>query len=582
MSRSPLTSQPASTSPVIVRPLVIGTRGSALALWQASTVRDLLAAAHPGVSSELGIIKPEGDRDKTSSLLAIGGRGVFASALQEALLARSIDIAVHSTKDVPTIEPAGLAIAAFPQREDPRDAVVSRHGVRLADLPPSPVIGTSSRRRAVQVLSLRPDARIVDLRGNIDTRLRKAESGDYDAVILAAAGLTRMRWQDRITEYLPVEAFVPSPGQGALAVETRVAPDPSWSLVAALDDPAISLAVSLERAFLRAMGGGCTTPLGANAVVKGDSVRFVGMMATTDGERLLREIETFPVAEAVAGVERMAHRMMTDLGPAWTGAELPDRPLAGKVAIVTGTAEFATRTAAAFVPEGANGLSVPTLEIQPSSDPDGLAAALDRLAEGHFQWLVVTSRQSVPILAGSTIPDVTGIITVGVATERALLDAGLRATIVPEIETSDGVVAALANLDLTGDNVLCLLGDRAGSTIVDAAVALGATVDRVESYRTVAIDAIPADARAAIRQGRVDLAVFPSPSSAETLIRQLGADLAALSGACLVAIGPVTARAMEDLGLPVHVIAASPSPEAVVAGCRDWFAATPQETHDPD
>jgi hydroxymethylbilane synthase len=580
MSRTTFT-PPGSGTTSMNRPLIVGTRGSALALWQANAVRDLIAAVHPGLTAELGIIKPEGDRDKTSSLLTIGGRGVFASALQEALLARSIDLAVHSTKDVPTIEPVGLAIAAYPQREDPRDAVVSRHGVSLADLPASPVIGTSSRRRAVQVLTLRPDATIVDLRGNIDTRLRKSDTAEYDAVILAAAGLTRMGWQDRITEYLPVEEFVPSPGQGALAIETRVAPDPAWELVAALDDPAVSLAVSLEREFLRAMGGGCTTPLGANAVVAGDAVRFVGMMATTDGSRLLREVVTFGIGDAHNEVLRLAQRMMAGLGPAWTGAERPDRPLAGKVALVTGTADFAERTGAAFARDGAHPLPVPTLEVEPSSDPDGLASALDRLAEGHYQWLVVTSRQTVPVLAGATVPETTGIIAVGAATAQRLAEAGFRATFVPDAETSEGVVAALNDRDLTGQRMLCLLGDRAGSTIVNAARERGATVDRVESYRTVAVGTIPAAARATIRQGRVDLAVFPSPSSAKTLVRHLGADLAALSGACLVAIGPTTARAMERLGLPVHVIAASPSPEAVVAGCRDRFSATPQDSHDP-
>jgi hydroxymethylbilane synthase len=500
--------------------------------------------------------------------------------LQEALLAGSIDLAVHSTKDVPTIEPVGLAIAAYPQREDPRDAVVSRHGVGLADLPPSPVIGTSSRRRAVQVLALRPDATIVDLRGNIDTRLRKSETTEYDAVILAAAGLTRMGWQDRITEYLPVEEFVPSPGQGALAIEARVSPDLAWPLAAALDDPAISLAVSLEREFLRAMGGGCTTPLGANAVVAGDSIRFVGMMATTDGVRLLREVVTFGTRDAHDEVQRLAQRMMSGLGPAWTGADLPTRPLAGKVAVVTGTADFAERTGAAFAREGAEPLAVPTLDVQPSSDPEGLAAALDRLERGLYQWLVVTSRQTVPVLAGKAVHPGTGIVAVGAATARALVEAGLWTTIVPEDETSDGIVAELANLDLAGTRMLCLFGDRAGSTIVDAAREQGATVDRVESYRTVAVETIPDAARAIIRRGRVDIAVFPSPSSAKTLVRHLGADLAALSGACLVAIGPTTGRAMTRLGLPVHVTATSPSPEAVVAGCRDWFSATSQDIHD--
>ncbi len=562
------------------RPLVIGTRGSALALWQARAVRDLIAAAHPDMPAELGIIRPEGDRDKTSSLLAIGGRGVFASALQQELLAGTIDLAVHSTKDVPTIEPAGLAIAAYPQREDPRDVVVSRHGVGLSELPPSPVIGTSSRRRAVQVLSIRPDATIVDLRGNIDTRLRKSGTPEYDAVVLAAAGLTRMGWEDRITEYLPVDRFVPSPGQGALAIETRIAPDPFWLLVRELDDPGISLAVSLERAFLRAMGGGCTTPLGAHAEVAGNSVRFTGMMASVDGSRLLREVETWPVQAAQDGIARLAHRMMADLGPAWTGADLPGRPLAGKQVIVTGTPDLAGRLAAAFTREGAAAFAAPTLDIRPSSEPDRLRDARKKLAAGHYHWLIVTSRQTVPALAGAGLHHDTGVIAVGAATARALEDIGVWTTIVPEHETSDGIVAELGRLDLTGENVLCLLGDRAGSAIVDAATRQGATVDRVESYRTAAVEHLPDAVRDAIRQGQADIVVFPSPSSAQTLVALLGADLAALSGACLVAIGPTTAAAMRDLDLPVHVVAPSPAPDAVVAACLDWFSATIQDTHD--
>ena len=402
--------------------LVIGTRGSALALWQARAVRDLIAERFPGLEITLNVIKPEGDLDKESSLLKIGGRGVFASALQEALLAGTCDIAVHSTKDVPTIEPGGLAIAAFPAREDAHDAVVSRHGVGLADLPPHPVIGTSSRRRAVQVLKLRPDATVIDLRGNIDTRLRKAESDAYDAVILAAAGLTRMGWQDRITEYLLLDHFVPSPGQGALAIESRVAPDAAHALVAALDDHAVAVAVRLERAFLQAMGGGCTTPIGAHAEVSDETVRFWAMVATDDGARVTHTYHEFPVAAAADDVPDLAVRMMTDL--ARGGSSAPKtQPLAGRRVLLTGTPDFMARLTPAFVAEGAPVLAWPTLEVGPTTQPTKLAEALERVSQGDFDWLVVTSQQAVPALEAFGAGKLDGkarIAAVGQATAAAL------------------------------------------------------------------------------------------------------------------------------------------------------------------
>ena len=244
----------------------IGTRGSALARRQTEMVVHLLSRLFPASTVRTEIVRTEGDVDKVSPLTLIGGRGVFTSALQRALLDGQIDAAVHSAKDLPSLEPPGIEIAAFPERADPRDVVVSRHGVGLADLPREPVIGTSSRRRAAQVRALRPDARVVELRGNVDTRLRKALDTELDAVILAAAGVARMDWSDRITAYLPVDQFTPAPGQGALAVETRRAPDPTATMVRAINDGGLAVAVAMERAFLRGVGGGCTTPIGAYAL----------------------------------------------------------------------------------------------------------------------------------------------------------------------------------------------------------------------------------------------------------------------------------------------------------------------------
>jgi len=562
--------------------LVIGTRGSALAMRQANVVRGALAARFPDLAFDLRVIRPEGDIDKTSSLMKIGGRGVFASALQQALLDREIDIAVHSTKDVPTIEPAGLAIAAYPEREDARDAVVSRHGVGLADLPAGPVIGTSSRRRAVQVQAIRPDATVIDLRGNIDTRLRKAGSLEYDAVILAAAGLARMGWQDRIVEYLPVDRFVPSPGQGALAVETRADPDPVWAIARELDDPEVSLAVRLEREFLRAMGGGCTTPIGAHVEIAGDLVTLWAMMAADNGSSMRQESFALDRATAIRDVPALASRMMTTIGDVRErasqvvgNAHKTGQPLAGKTVLATGTTRFAGALDSAFAAEGARVLKVPTLGIEPSSTPAALEEALERAALGHYDWLVVTSKESVPALTAFGAPRLNGQLrtaAVGTSTARALAAAGLEVVLTPEVQTGPGLVEAFQVAGRAGESVLCLLGSKASETVPAGLAAKGLHVTRIESYQSMPVESIPTDVREAVRVGEVDLVVMASPLTVETLTARLGADLAALSGACLVAMGATTRDAMARANLPVHVVAEEPTPEGIVAASRCYFA----------
>lgn len=568
--------------------IVLGTRGSALAMWQANAVRDALVARFPGTVIDLHVIRPEGDIDKTSSLLKIGGRGVFASALQQALLDGVIDMAVHSTKDVPTIEPAGLAIAAFPEREDARDVVVSRHGVGLAGLPGRPVIGTSSRRRAVQARAIRPDATIIDLRGNIDTRLRKAESAEYDAVILAAAGLARMGWEDRITEYLPIDRFVPSPGQGALAIETRAEPDPAYALARALDHRDVSLAVRLEREFLRAMGGGCTTPIGAHAVIDGEAVTLWAMIAAEDGSTMRQESFVLDRTNALREVSGIASGMMKTVvqGSSCSGVGgLRTRPLAGKRVLITGTDRFVHSLEAAFQPEGVHVIDMPTLEILPSSMPLALADELDRAAQGKYEWLIVTSQQTVPALAAfgrDRLESNVRIAAVGTSTGRALRGAGFTVDLQPEIQTGPGLVAAFRSAGVAGERVLCLLGSTASETVQVGLEAMGMEVTRVESYVSRPVEAIPGEVREAVHSGRVDLVVFASPLTVQTLVAQLGVDLGALSGACLVAMGETTRDAMERAHLPVHVMSPEPTPAGIVAASRSYFAERPAiEAHIP-
>jgi len=548
-------------------------------LCQANAVRDALKAQFPDVTVDLHVIRPEGDIDKTSSLMKIGGRGVFASALQQALLDGEIDVAVHSTKDVPTIEPAGLVIAAFPEREDARDAVVSRHGVGLADLPARPMIGTSSRRRAVQVQAIRPDATIIDIRGNIDTRLRKAESAAYDAVILAAAGLARMGWQDRIVEYLPFDRFVPSPGQGALAMETRADPDPAFSIANALDNREVSLAVRLEREFLRSMGGGCTTPLGAHVQVAGEAVTLWAMMAADDGSSMRRQMFVLNRATAMSELPDIASTMMKTLGSIPGRARpLQEWPLAGKHVLLTGTERFVVSLGAAFRPEQARTIDMPTLDILPSSTPLALAEALEGAAQGRFDWLVVTSRQSVPALVEFGVERLRSrvrIAAVGSSTGKAIRAAGLQVDLTPEVQTGPGLVGTFRSLGGAGASALCLLGSTASDTVPTGLEDLGLEVTRVESYQSRPVDGIPDNVREAVRSGRVDVVVFASPLTVQMLTEQLGADLAALSGACLVAMGATTRQAMERANVPVHVEAQEPTPEGIVAASRSYFAERP-------
>ena len=264
------------------RSLVIGSRGSQLALWQANHIRAQLAER--GVECSIQIIKTTGDRITDVPLAVAGlqsgsGKGLFTKEIEEALLAGRIDLAVHSLKDLPTELPEGLTLAAIPERESPLDALV---GSRFEDLPRGARVGTSSLRRAAQLRRRRPDLDVVSLRGNVDTRLRKLEEGQCDAIVLAAAGLLRLGWGERITELLQPELMCPAVGQGALAVETRQT-GAGFEICGALDHAATRAAVTAERALLGTLGGGCQVPVGAHAVIDGARMHLSAVVISPDG-----------------------------------------------------------------------------------------------------------------------------------------------------------------------------------------------------------------------------------------------------------------------------------------------------------
>jgi len=272
------------------RPLIIGSRGSKLALWQAEQASARLRSLNSQLDVHIEIIKTTGDV-KSDPLSVIGGKGVFTKELEDALLDGRIDIAVHSLKDLPTILPEGLSITAICEREDARDALVLRAGVEngsLLHLPHGAVVGTSSQRRLAQLKALRTDVDVRDLRGNVDTRIRKLDEGQYDAVILASAGLVRLGLQERISTRIPINEMLPAVGQGAIAIETRSDNEFAVQNASRLDHRETRLACLAERAFLRSLGGGCQFPIAAHAILEGDVLQLDGLVAKPDGSEILR------------------------------------------------------------------------------------------------------------------------------------------------------------------------------------------------------------------------------------------------------------------------------------------------------
>lgn len=270
-----------------MKSLRIGTRGSPLALWQANHAAARLAELH-GVQAESVRIRTSGDHFQTGSVALVGTKGVFIKELEDALLAGTIDLAVHSMKDVPTEIPSGLAFPAITKREDPRDCLVSHFGSRLGDLPAGARVGTSSLRRQAQLRHYRSDLQLLDLRGNVDTRLKKVAAGEFDAIVLALAGVKRLGASDKVTEILPTEMMLPAVGQGALGIETRSDDSETANLVALLDDAETRACVTAERALMSELEGGCQVPLGALARREAGGLFLEACVFSPDGKDFVR------------------------------------------------------------------------------------------------------------------------------------------------------------------------------------------------------------------------------------------------------------------------------------------------------
>ena len=303
------------SSGIILR---LGTRGSPLALAQARMVRQSLATAHGFDPEQIAIevIRTSGDRIQDRPLADVGGKGLFTKEIEEALAAGTIDLAVHSSKDMPTMLPPGLVLSAFMEREDPRDAFISRKAKSIADLPRGATVGTASLRRQAMVKRQRPDLTIVPLRGNVETRLRKLDEGVADATLLALAGLKRLGLADAATAVLDVDEFLPAVGQGAIGIETRADDSRTRELLAAINHADTFCALAAERAFLAVLDGSCRTPIGGHATISGGRLHFRGMVVKPDGS------EAFEATRE--GDVRDAEKLGADAGAELKGRAGPD------------------------------------------------------------------------------------------------------------------------------------------------------------------------------------------------------------------------------------------------------------------
>ena len=290
--------------------VTIGSRGSPLALWQANWVKDLLLGHHSDLAVDIKIIKTSGDRIQDVPLAKIGGKGLFVKEIEEGLLKREVDFAVHSKKDMPIIFPVNLCIACVTKRENPFDALISRNNIKLDDLPKGAKIGTGSLRRMSQLLYYRPDLNLVPLRGNLETRLKKLETEGLDAIILAAAGLIRLGWNNCITEIIPPEILLPAMGQGAVGIETRKNDVDNQILLADMDDEQTHYTLDAERALVSQLEGGCNVPIGSFATLNGDQITLRGLVASLDGKTMYKKELTDLKTNAVALGRRMGDELI--------------------------------------------------------------------------------------------------------------------------------------------------------------------------------------------------------------------------------------------------------------------------------
>lgn len=546
---------------MIVRPVAIGTRGSPLALAQARLVARALEG--DGRRTRVVVIETDGDRRLADTAW---GEGAFVAAIERALLDGRIDVAVHSAKDVPIEQDSRLRIAAYLPRADARDALVLPVGVTLtplADLRPGTRIGTDSPRRTGFVRALRPDLVVHPLHGNVDTRLRRLDDGETDALILACAGLDRLGRADRISERLAPDTMPPAPGQGAIALQIRADDGRMLGLAAVIDDRRTRVAVEAERAFLEASGGGCRAPFGALATLEGPKLQLIAGHVEPDGSAARITIRSGPAAggreAAVAlAAELLAARRQSRSGPVEGGHVPPP----GRRVLVPRTFEQSGELSARLAAHDLQAVTVPAVAVEldpPGGDLERAAGSLQL-----YRWVVVSSANGARAIVSAVARNPTELgvpewAAIGAATAAILEAEGIPVTFRPS--RADAATFARELPLERRDAVLVVRGNLAGDELADGLRERGAEVDAVVAYRT---RIAPAPSRALLRDavaaGPLDALILTSGSTVRGMLALAEIERIDLRTIPAICLGPETHRAAVEAGF--RVAAVSPSPDA--------------------
>ena len=527
--------------------LRLATRGSTLAMIQARFAADSLARRYPEHEFELAPLTTHGDRHPSMRLTDSPREGVFVKELEQALLDGRAELAVHSAKDLPTLATPGLVLTAFLPRVDARDALIARAPATLSELAPGSRIGTGSPRRAAQIAAVRPDLQAVEIRGNVDTRLRRLAEGAVDALILAVAGLERLGRLDEAHQVLPFDVMLPAPGQGALVLQA-IDGSEADRLAKNLDDAPTRRAVEAERALLRRLGGGCLSAVGAYALVEGDDLMLEAVVLDATGRTVIRARgrgrDDAGVVNEVAGhlEAQGAARLLTR----------PGGSLAGLRIMVTRADRQAASLADALTALGAEAVTCPVIAIEPIAvDP----ASLQDL--GRYDWLVLTSANGVDRIrellreAGRDFPTHMKIAAIGPETAARATEAGMTPALVPQRFIAEELADALSQATAPGARILVARAAGARDVLPEQLRARGAHVDVLETYRAVPPAGL--GPRLAACLPGVDMVTFTSSSTVRHFVDAMSAPLAdQVSIAC---IGPITGQTARDLGLRVDIIA---------------------------
>ena len=561
----------------------IGTRGSQLAIYQANVVKEALAEKFPHLNFQIVVIKTKGDKILDVPLSKIGDKGLFTKELEIAMFEDEIDMAVHSLKDLPTRFPEGVVLGAVLKRGEVRDAVISTSGRTLKDLTVSDIIATSSLRRKAQLLRINKDFNIVEIRGNVNTRIRKMEEGYCTVMVMAGAGLQRLGMDQYISEMIDTDLVIPACSQGAIAIEIKENDTAIADLLSAINDQPTLLATDAERAFLRTLEGGCQIPVGSFSQIAGDQFEITGFISSINGEEFIKETASGDLHQAVELSVQLAERLLRKGGREILKAirledpfsQNKDLPLSGKIFISTRAPEAGDTLPDLLKAQGATLLSLPMIEIKPALLKKEDQTELELL--GSYDWLFFTSRngvahffkQLIDLTGASELPASLRVAVVGTKTASELEYYGYSPAFTGKEHGSAEMGAEFRMVyQPNNSKILLALGNLADDTLENL-LAVGNVVARINVYETTQPKSADPMVIKQITDGLYDLILFTSPSTFNNFTSFV--DTSLLGKLKIGSIGTTTSRAILEAGYEPLMIAKMSNTEGLTEAILQYY-----------